>query len=320
MTHTKEPGLDKKIDTVCLVPGGSASETVKGISHLFEHIFIYKIHRAFRQAKISGHTTEDYVILFGTNLTPQDLMTFMREMSFTREETISEKEILIREIKGKRRSKEESFFKFAWKDTVYEKSPLGEKDMVNAVTTAHLEDFKSLVLKRPLYFYTRAFGLEIRNNPHETTKPGGTDNLEKHFNILRKRGGRYKRKWYDIFYFDGQVEEMYVLERGLKLMNPGLHIQLSEKKRESALIVERGTRFPAEPDINSFREKALQEIKKEVAGIKENFSEQALNELESIYFYNKGWSERLARLFQTTDSQLLAMVKSLAGCTAKKFT
>jgi hypothetical protein len=237
----------------------------------------------------------------------------MREMSFSREEIISEKEILTREIKEKQRGEEELFFKFAWKDTDYEKSPLGEVDIIKVVTAAHLEDFKSRVLKGPLYFYTRGPGLEIRNNPHEPTKPGGTDIPEKNFNILRKRGGRYNRKWYDIFYFNGHIEEMYVLERGLKLMNPGLHIQLSEKKRESALIVERGTRFPAGAGITSFREKALREIEKEVADIKENFAEQALNELESIYFYHKRWSERLERLFQTTDGRLLAMVKSLTG-------
>jgi hypothetical protein len=289
-----------------LLPTGSAAETNQGISHLFEHILIARSHRLFPQSRVRGHTTEDYVILFGRGLTAVDMGRVLKEMSLAPEEIESEKEGLIGEIEQERHREEEFFFRFVWQGTDYEKTPLGQIEAVRAIGVALLEGLRAQLLHMPLYFYTGDSGLQIVNPPAAAGMPPTS------LNIRRRRSEPFGDTHYHIYYFNGQIEAMYLLERVLKKANPDHHVQLSEKKRESALIVQQGARFPTGDTISSLKESVLREIRHEVSGIQENFDEKALNELESVYFYNTRWSQRLDRLFRTSDRQLLTLAARLA--------
>lgn len=290
-------------DTVCLLPTGSAQESDRGISHLFEHIFITTTHRSCPRARVKGHTTEDYVILFACHISPREMKRVLESMVLSVEEVEIEKKILVREIERERHKEEEFFFKFVWEGTQYEKSPLGEIQSVGAIGLDRLEDLRKRL--QQLFFFTGDSGVDIIPPLPAGGMPAGTLALH------RKKSARFDDKEYDIYYFSGEVEAMYLLERILKPLNPRHHVQLSEKKIESALIVEKGARFPGRGEISSGREEALRQIDRELAAIRGNFEERALNELESVYFYHTPWSDRIDRLFQTTDNRLLALAARL---------
>lgn len=307
MTHTKVPGPGKESLSVCLLPTGSAREKTRGISHLFEHILIAKISGAYKTGITNGYTTEDYVIIFSANVNSAEVMQILRKMSFEKEEIGYHKQILLQEIERKSVNGEEAFFSFVWQGTVYEKSPLGTAAEVKMVTPAMLEDLREEILKQRLFFYNPAAGLEIVNGhryrPHP--RPG--------FDIPRSRSKTFRGKHYDIFYFENCVESCYLLVKILKNLNPGKHIQLSEKKEMSALILEKGTTFPGKHNIEPLRKEARQQLDRDISEIKANKNEIALNELESFYFYGKHWQDRIAELDKTEDRQLLDLAGKLSG-------
>jgi len=303
MTPIKVPG-NKELLVVCLLPTGSANEKTKGISHFFEHIFITKLLHNFTFSKISGHTTEDYVMLFCYQITPRKILETLQRMTFEKREVENHKRTLIEEIEMEAFKEEETFFRFVWQETGtgYEKSPLGTIEEVGTVTVDMLGEVREEILKGQLFFYSSPFGLDIINR-FEDVKVTGINAWWRNKTYQRKGNNRC----YEICYFSNRIEVLYLMVRILKALNPGKHIQLSEKKRMSALIVESGVQFPTLRNIGPLREKALGELERDLAGIKTNINERALNELESVYFYGKRWQERIALLFQTTDRQLLDM-------------
>jgi hypothetical protein len=59
------------------------------------------------------------------------------------------------------------------------------------------------------------------------------------------------------------------------------------------------------------KEKAFEGINRDLTDIKTNFREQAVNELENVYFYGQKWQGMVARLFNTTKNQLSELVKGI---------
>jgi hypothetical protein len=233
-------------------------------------------------------------------------MQVLRKMSFEKEEIDDHKETLLHEIERKSANGEEVFFSFVWQGTAYEKSPLGTAAGVNTVTAGMLEDLREEILKRQLFFYNHASGLEIINGHRykPPPRPG--------FDIPRSRSKTFQGKHYDICYFENCSAPCHLLVRILKNLNPGKHIQLSEKKEMSALILETGTTFPGKHNIGPLRKEARQQLDRDISEIKANKNEIALNELESFYFYGKPWQDRIAELDRTGDQQLLDLTAKLS--------
>lgn len=296
--------MDRKRESslYCLLPTGAAGEKVRGISHLFEHIMISKLHHDHNPLIASGHTTEDYVILSCKGITSREIINTLQQMKFKGEEVDRHKGVLIKEIERESVNDEEAFFRFLWQNTSYEKSPLGTVEDVAIITSGMLETMRLELLEKPLFFYSDAADLEISNGNGQS--PPSMPVL----NISWLRNKTFRDRSYDICYFNRSIEAYYLLTRILKDLNPDKHIQLSEKKDVSALILETGTRFPTSSNIDSLRENACREIGSDLSEIRSNIAERALNELESVYFYGKRWQRRIRQLFQTGDRQLLNLL------------
>lgn len=311
-----EPGnQNSQPSLACLLPTGSASEEVEGISHLFEHIFVKILHNhypySYPKLPAYGHTTEDYVILFCRHFTVEDIMQTLERMNIEEINLENQKDILKEEIKRETSNREEFFFRFVWEGTNYEKSPLGSIARVDTITAAILEDFRRQLISKNILFYSREKGIEILNLSNSENSPAPGKPLSLPIAQTWKMNRPFREKWYNIYFFDRDIEAFYLLERVLKELNPARHIQLSEKKRMSALIVEKGADFPLGQNISFLKEKAFEGINKDLADIKANFREQAVNELESVYFYGQQWQDRVARLFNTTENQLSELVKGI---------
>lgn len=305
MIPTRVPGIPEGPVTTCLLPTGSACEQARGISHLFEHIFIAKLYRDYDSAVVSGYTTEDYVILFCYGIGPGEITATLRGMTLTGEELRGHKRLLIAEIERESGKEEEAFFRFLWQGTAYEKSPLGTVADVSRITTGMLEDFRSKLSASPLFFYGRERGVEIVNG---VGNPCSTSPL---LSIDWRRDTLFAGRHYHICYVDRRIEAIHLVTRILKESNPDKHIQMSEKKMKSALILEAGTRFPEDCDIGVLRKKSLEKINHDISGIKANFAEKALNELESLYFYGRSWLERIGEMFKTTEPKLRHLLSVL---------
>lgn len=302
----------REFPVVCLLPAGSAEEKINGITHLFEHLFIAKL--LGRQHPAAGYTTEDYVLLFCSGISPPEIAALLQRMSIEEGEAEYHKGALIQEIQRESANEEEAFFRFVWQDMDpgYEKSPLGTVEEVGAVTREMLEAVRQGLMKKQLFFYSPFAGLERINPAYEANinrHSGRGGQITRRENRTYQGNGTTRR--YSIYYFNGCIEVFYLLERILRQLNPGKHIQLSEKKRMSALIVEADADFPTGRNTGFLRRRALDALKRELEGISANINERALNELESAYFYGKSWEQRIVGLNKTTDRQLLAVVEKL---------
>lgn len=290
----------------CLLPTGSADEKIRGISHLFEHVLISKIVGKYKPLRIKGLTTEDYVIIYVPGLTSGVIIGILKHMPFEKEEIDHHKQDLLREIKRESPKGEEAFFSFVWRNTAYEKSPLGTTAGIKTVTPGMLEELREEILRKHLFFYNPTTGLEIVNGHGYKQRPSqGID-------TPRRRNTTFQGRCYDIFYFNDHIEPFYLLTGILKNLNPGKHIQLSEKKNMSALIFEKGTIFPGPRNIGSALKETRQQLHRDIAEIKANLSERALNELESYHFYGKPWQDRIVELDRTTERRLLDLVSELS--------
>ena len=290
-----------------MIPSGSAEESIKGISHLYEHITISKAYKSKEGARVTGHTTEDYIVFFALNFSPEEFVALMDGMSFEPENTEEEKDVLIREIEREQHNEEEGFFKFVWSGSNYEKSPLGTVEAARGITPEILEDFRLNVMDMPLFFYkanTEA-PLQIVNGDAFTCE------CPEDFNLYQRREGEFEDVAYHIFYFEGWVEQIYLLKYVLEAKNPDCRIHVSEKKKSSAFILQEGAQWPAADEIEGLKSTAITAIKKDVEQIKDHFPELALNELESVYFYNKRWMDRIQAALETETSQLLEIIEKL---------
>jgi len=84
------------VNKAFLFPSGSSNDKINGISHLFEHFMIKKIHAKF------GFTTEDYFIIFTNNLSDFEMAESIKRMVFDNNELRKEKILLIKEIEKKK--------------------------------------------------------------------------------------------------------------------------------------------------------------------------------------------------------------------------
>lgn len=220
------------------------------------------------------------------------------------------KKELIEEIKIQSGKEKEAFFRFVWQGTGYEKSPLGTAAEVNTITPAVLDDLRHKILSRDTFFYSKTTGLEIRNG-HEKEA-----SLSPFLSTIPWRRettyhGCGSSRCCSICYFNNNIEVLYLLTRVLKNLNPAKYIQLSEKKMMSALILETGAKLPGKNNIRPLLEETGRQLHIEIIRIKKKTGLRALNELESVYFYGRRWQERIKKLLQTSELELLDLVEKL---------
>jgi len=262
---------------------------------------------------LKAHTTEDYVFITGI-ITPQQVMDEFYRLKFDEESLNLQKNCLTDEIIRESPNFREFFFSFAWEGTNYEKSPLGIIEELNPITPDVMETFKQELLMKPVYFYTRDKGIEtVENTSCITRQEKESLPFILPVPFTWRRDKVFRGVSYDIFYIDRDIEVFYLIERVLKLVNPSKHIQLSEKRKMSALILESGTCMPKQGDIEFLRKKVLEGINEDIESIGKHFRERAVNELESIYFYNKKWEERINELFGVTGTRLSQVFGSLSN-------
>jgi len=303
-TPTKVLGVSRALDTVMLIPTGSFGEPLNGLTHLFEHLAIVKIHKELGTRNIYGYTTEDYIILFFKEVEPGQLRNLFKNMVFTEDDIKREKAAIYREIEQYQNSEQELFFKFLWQYTPYEKSPLGLKEDVKAISPVCVNNLAVKVAGLNLLIWTPdGLDEETRIDLQGSFNPSLKANR---FVKDRKFDGRH----YHIYYFRENIEKMMLLTRILQILNPDKHIQLSEKRELCALCLEKGTRNPNAWELPRLKRLAFRQIMREARDIEKNFKEKALNELESLFLFGKTWCERLKLLFGARDSELIHLMRS----------
>ncbi len=303
-TLTKEPGLkvNNQREVVCLIPFGSANEEISGISHFFEHLIIAFLLGSYRAkgGVVYGHTTEDYIILFAVNLSAQEIWTGFKEIDFAAMPLERYRKTLLKEIDTERSNYEESFFSAVWMGTDYEKSPLGDALRVKEITVTELNGFREHVCRNNLYVYEPNNTAYIIT-PQWEVVPSRTPRVCSTGKAEKVMDGKHV----NLYFFNDQIETSYLLVQILKELNPGKQVQLSEKKGLSVLIMEQGVQYPGPGNIDALRQHAIETIQAEISEIKTNFQETGLNELESLYFYQRPWKERIDQLMTTTSGELL---------------
>jgi hypothetical protein len=299
-----ETGIINKSQVAFLLPAGSSDENVEGGSHLFEHLLVRALRKYFVYA--SGFTTEDYIILFCSKIKPPAFLNVIEGMKFDENDLYTDKEIIIKEIEEGKSIEAELFFSEVWRNTKYMKSPLGSIDYVKKISPGDLIELKDKIIGSEILCY------EFEGNITDLSgnfKPGEKNNND--FNILDKFEIKYKNNLFDIFYIKGGIEKFYLLEKILGMKYPGRHIQINEKKRMSSFIIEKGLRYPVLEEISNLYGEALKLIENEINEIKKSFYDRALNELESIFFYNSTWLNRLEILFNIKDLHLFKVIDKL---------
>lgn len=291
--------MRKDFDTALLIPIGSSQEKIYGISHLFEHILISEIKNT------GGFTTEDYIFLYGNNINFEKFLDALMKIEMDKINLKRQKDIIKKEIERNKNARNEKFFKKTWEKTIYEKSPLGTVKSVEKINIKDLIYLKEEVLNLPLYFYNKRNKLNVINGKIINRKSNGK------FCILFNKNFSYEDILYKVIYFKNEIEKMFVVEKILQLKNPERYIQISEKREMNAFIMEKNCLFPDLCEIISLREKVLKNLKKEIYQIRQNFLEIALNELESIYFYNIPWDERIDRLFHVSNNDILELINEI---------
>jgi len=291
--------LETTCDLAGLIPFGSAREKFNGLSHLFEHFLIANFYKIGIRA---GFTTEDYIMFFFEKMHPGYFISRLKKLGFNKEIIESEKERIKEEIYKKKLDNEERFFKIIWQNTIYSKSPIGNVADVNKISVKDLEKLRKEILKMPLYFFKRNGSVIIFRR--------SSNKKRKEIEIkITHRKHEFKKRFYDVYYFNGESEKLFLLKNMLQLVNSNKHIQLSEKKKMSALIIERGSCFMNKSDFAKLRETAIREIATNLDRM--NFYEKAIKELESIYFYRETWSKRVNKIFKINDEDLLIIEKKL---------
>jgi hypothetical protein len=220
-----------------------------------------------------------------------------------------EKMLIQEEVKGNNSNDSENFFRKVWKDTIYMASPLGDMASIERITREDMIRFKERILRDQIYCYDSYENVTIINNENSKMKniyPQG-------FIYLGSTQIIFKKKSYEIFYFEGRPERLYLLERILKIKNPDKLTQLNEKKKRCALILESKSNFPEnENEISNLMPGALSSIMEDVSSIKSNFSERAINELESAFFYGDRWKNRIDTLLSTQSHEILNIIDILS--------
>ena len=302
----------------CLLPTGSALESIDGLSHLLEHYLIKTYYDKDSDINLMGFTNEDYIILFGKKFNAQNLIDTLREMTFTDEPVERTKMGLIKEINAESAKQEEHFFKEIWSGSMYQKSPLGRIPQVEKVSCNDLEVLRSQLMSRQIYIYFLSKGVEVCNS---SINSGQNENAVSPPSPLPsplpttftwRRNIRFGQRQYHIYYFNRDIESFYLISRVLQFYNPEKHIQLSEKKYMSALIIQNGTEFPG-PDValEKVFEDVFIQMDEEIISIQQNFKELAMNCLESIYFYGVSWEERIQRMKSVSPSQIAKLLNEI---------
>lgn len=304
--RTPENGVTDESSLLILIPGGSAHENINGLSHLFEHLLIAELIDLAPETnnKITGYTTEDYILILIYGMNHNQVLKAIKKMDPDIDRLAVEKEIIIDEIESHKTGESENFFRFAWKDTIYEKSPWGKTKEVKSLTREHIKQFKKQVLDKDIYFYPD------REKIHSLKKTTSAKKIN--VTYTNKKNQHHNGSRYDIFYFTHGIEQLFLLEIILEILYPKKHIQISEKKELCALIIEEGVHFPTYTLIRYLKEKALLKIKKEIINIKKDFFSRGINELESLYFYNQSWSYR-QKILNNIDPEDLMKISRQIG-------
>lgn len=309
MTHTKVPGNSSFPLTGCLLPTGSACEPIHGISHLFEHILVTHLDSLDGHYILKAHTTEDYIFIAGHTSKDQILQS-IKSLELDQSTLLTHKEQIKEEICKCSNYLRENFFSTIWQGTSYQRTPLGSVETIESITISHIQDLIKTVLNNPIFFYTHLN--EVETNFDSRLQPSFDESismvLPKPF-TLKKEKINGERSYY-IYFFNNKLEEFYLIQHILKIANPGKHIHLSEKRKMSALVFEEPLRIPQSNDLKILKDKALQEMIAITDSIKSNFPERALNEMESIYFYDKSWESRINRLFHISPSELIELIST----------
>jgi hypothetical protein len=303
------PAKRAEVNTAFLIPMGSESEEISGISHLAEHILADRLRRITTPtpSKSGGWTSEDFIMLLCSNLSLQRFRDVLKAMVFDERELDFHKKVVSHEIELEKDNKEEEFFHFVWRDTPYEKSPLGKTGEVQSITLGQLEHFHRRILSRPLYAYTPSAGVDS-TLPVSTAPPAPGQECSS-LSVTCRKDRPYRDRRYNIFYLTGAGAEAVLLERILRLYNPRKHIQFSEKKKKSAFILEKGVTFPAENHIETLKQTVIPAIEKEIEDISAAFMDRAWNELQCIYFHGRQWRDMLAGIMRVSSSQLLRTLR-----------
>lgn len=298
------------MNTAMLIPFGSERESIRGLAHLFEHVVIHKMLYQLHDQDLHGFTTEDYIVMFSQKGDISSMYKTLKEFEIDEETLEKEKGALIAEIGRESSRKEEAFFSFVWQDTSYMYSPLGTAEAVRTIGVDDIYELKNRILQGPIYFYTPQ-GVHIEG-PEEVEEDGEI------FIPDEDWIGSFGNDEYYIHYLEGEGEQFhrtldafYLLQRIANKIFPGYTTGLYEK-RYLAVFVANTKGWMSEYQVLSHKRRVLDDIESELEELRKDFGSRGLNELESLYFYNIPWQDRLNQLASITDEELVSAFRMIS--------
>ncbi len=291
-----------------LFPTGDSNEKRPGLAHLFEHLFLKYLNR--HNVLCSGFTSEDYVLANFYNSTVDDVLRLLDDLIFSDSNILMEKEIILNEIQQERLSTSELFFRKLWKGTAYENSPLGSPDFLSSIAFNDLINYKYKVTSSVKYLFTSA-------NDGSVSKIENTSWKNTIMNKSVSRDTKHRFDFEENQYIDIEIknesEILYLIKEIISIFNPGKLVSIFEKKNIRSFVLEASCILPYREEFEKLLPAATRNIKTQLTEIENQFQDRALNELESVYYKNKKWSERRQAFFSTSIAASVIYYENLCS-------
>lgn len=270
--------------------------------HLFEHLLLHELNKLKNDSVPEAFTTEDYMFFLGQGISDKKgIFKRLKKMQFENEIVDEEMKIIKNEIK----SQSDNLFNYIWEGTKYENHPIGIFEANIKNVRNHLNFIKNdIEMDNIFYFPIEAKDDNIFNRRRKRK------HYDEFINIWTKIINRDQKLFY-VYYFDISSDILFLIEEILSLFNKNEFIQYSDKRYLSALIVEKGTIFPQPSQISNILECAKNELNLKIKRIKRAFFSKALNELESLFFYERRWEDRINRCLSVNESEVEKILEIL---------
>lgn len=270
--------------------------------HLFEHLLLHELNKLKTDSVPEAFTTEDYMFFWGEGISDKkEIFKRLKKMRFENEIVKKEMKIIKNEIKFK----SDNLFNSIWEGTMYEYHPMGTFEANIKNVRSHLDFIKNdMEMDNIFYFPIEAKKNNIFNQRNNRKYDGEFANIWT--KIIN-----WDQELFYVYYFDISSDILFLIEEILSLFNKNELIQYSDKRYLSALIVEKNTIFPQSSQITNILECAKNELKLKINRIKRDFFSNALNELESIFFYERRWEDRINRCLSVNESEVEKILETL---------
>jgi hypothetical protein len=294
--------------TAALIPYGSARENIPGLSHLFEHLFC-----KYLSPSAKGYTTEDYIFIISVDNTIDDYPCVLRNINISEECFSFEKEVIYQEIKQGSKRKND-IFKKLWRNTIYESNPIGSISGIEKISVIDIKRHVNKILCEPFYISRSGVIDEIyvviKNRINRLEYVGGYK--ERILNILCRDEIQLSHKAFKVVYFKNSEDIAHIMKIILERINRSKKIYFYERKQFSTFLYEKSCIWPGTDYMEENYKQITDDILNAYRNLNKSSIDKSLNELESIYYYNRKWKSRISAALNIDLIKLNEMEKAFS--------